>query len=1323
MPTAAAVALARVKTSKAVRLTALAAIAVVATLAAIELPSADSGVFLTQELGRRSPSAPLLWNPAKDVRVTVTKAGYAVERNGQRLVLSSLAEAPVDWNRHVGGFTRETSYGQEVLTVDPLKTELYHVVRDRQGPRLWRWSLRTSSKPGLTSTGAVALADGGLRIRPVQILDALGRDVTPEGLRWSLAGRGSDWQLLLSLDDAELPLPYLIDPAIDYPSPFYLSNTAMTGNVDLWKIVKDDPGTGAVDSTTKTRYDQTLHARDTFSRTVAASADTIDCAGATECWGNVETPSGVHWDILTGGFGFQRVSVNGTEGVMTFGANSTAASVTRTNQATIGADAASLAATDVDATMKFRGTSGGDTRSTYSFELQLRRSNATTGSYRFRVDFTTTTVVGSIRNGDGSLSFVPATTMLSNATNQPSDGDYYLRAQAIGPAGGSTALRMKLWRAGSAEPSAWNLTATHATGLAAGTVGIRTIWTASGCNVGGACTAGEARIDDLNVIAGLSADRYIQLVPGTTRTTLDSSVPGASDAPVAGSAGWIVDAGDTGIVPGSWTFTFPVNNPGSRFASGNHRLVVGMWKGTYNSGTGVFTPDGGPIVVPATMTPGSNFRTATGPGTASATVAGVPAIQLTSSQKLFVQAWFLLAASNDSGSGGAINSVADNDRTTEVRVNQTSAQITHPAADDVEPTVSSINLAAGTPSNAASVDFTVSFNESVTGVGTDDFALTTTGSFSTAPTITSVSADSGSTRTVTVNTGAGDGTIRLDLADDDSIVDLAGNVLGGAGDNADFTTGQTYTINGPSGSDPQPTAASAGPGEGGSLSNGSFTATWTSSTFSDDVKLVLDPDPAGPIPGLQTIGMRLSVRVFLLSDNSEITSLADTLKVLLGTGPAGSGVAFSDNGVDYAQLGEVFSEDLAPGTDKAFFTRPDATKVLMLRTLTFFVITKTGGFVAPAPPSAVGLGGLVEFGTLVLRWTSSSDPDGISSYELWVDDQQFAVLGGVQYETRIAPFDANDMRVFHIRAVDGTRTPGPPSNKVRVVPNVTGLAEADARAALVARGFAVETTIESADAPAGQVVSQDPASPKMVDVGSTVRLVVGAVPQGRALFTMQIANTPRIVIGRQKVLNVRVAVTEPARVRASLSTRLTGGKRWFMWWKDRTVQAGATIVKFPLPKNLRQTGTYVFRVRAESVATGEVTHRSTQVSVVTKKPARPMSPPLEVVVVKIGDEPEVPTPTLDLDERFKVSEAAGDAVFEVTTETPTEVEVVVIDADAEGAIELIAVLRLVYPDLAIVAVTSRENVGKATRAGATVELMKPVSPGLLAAVIERLAGG
>jgi hypothetical protein len=110
--------------------------------------------------------------------------------------------------------------------------------------------------------------------------------------------------------------------------------------------------------------------------------------------------------------------------------------------------------------------------------------------------------------------------------------------------------------------------------------------------------------------------------------------------------------------------------------------------------------------------------------------------------------------------------------------------------DKTAPTVTSIVRADANPTNLTQVAFTITFSESVTGVGTSDFTLAGLGSAS----IFSVSADTGNTRTVIVNTGSGDGTIRLDLVDNDSIVDAAGNKLGGTGlVNGDFT-GETYDI-------------------------------------------------------------------------------------------------------------------------------------------------------------------------------------------------------------------------------------------------------------------------------------------------------------------------------------------------------------------------------------------------------------------------------------------------------------------------------------------------------------------------------------------------
>ena len=117
-------------------------------------------------------------------------------------------------------------------------------------------------------------------------------------------------------------------------------------------------------------------------------------------------------------------------------------------------------------------------------------------------------------------------------------------------------------------------------------------------------------------------------------------------------------------------------------------------------------------------------------------------------------------------------------------------------SDTTEPDVSSILRASPDPTTAASVDFTVTFSEPVieTSVDASDFAVATSSGISGAA-VSGVSG-SGATYTVSVSTGTGSGTIRLDLIDDDSIVDASSNPLGGVG-NDDFTTGEYYTILGP----------------------------------------------------------------------------------------------------------------------------------------------------------------------------------------------------------------------------------------------------------------------------------------------------------------------------------------------------------------------------------------------------------------------------------------------------------------------------------------------------------------------------------------------
>ncbi|MCX8038475.1 MAG: C25 family cysteine peptidase [Candidatus Sumerlaeia bacterium] len=112
--------------------------------------------------------------------------------------------------------------------------------------------------------------------------------------------------------------------------------------------------------------------------------------------------------------------------------------------------------------------------------------------------------------------------------------------------------------------------------------------------------------------------------------------------------------------------------------------------------------------------------------------------------------------------------------------------------NDESPGVQSVSLLDGTPTNAPSVRFRVVFSKAVSGVDAGDFSTSPTGLTGTA--ISNV-AGVDQIWTVTVGTGAGSGRLSLVVEDNDTIVDGAGNPLGGAGaGNGRYTAGPAYDI-------------------------------------------------------------------------------------------------------------------------------------------------------------------------------------------------------------------------------------------------------------------------------------------------------------------------------------------------------------------------------------------------------------------------------------------------------------------------------------------------------------------------------------------------
>jgi subtilisin-like proprotein convertase family protein len=234
--------------------------------------------------------------------------------------------------------------------------------------------------------------------------------------------------------------------------------------------------------------------------------------------------------------------------------------------------------------------------------------------------------------------------------------------------------------------------------------------------------------------------------------------------------------------------------------------------------------------------------------------------------------------------------------------------ITQAGVDATPPAVQSINRVSASPTNAASVSWTVTFSESVTGVDTGDFALANTGL--TGPSITGVSG-SGTTYTVTANTGTGSGMLGLNLVDNNSIIDGASNPLG-PGDGS--FTGQVYTIDktGPTTSAPDMTTGTdSGSSNSDNITNDN-TPTFTGTASEGGVSVTLFRGGSTSLGTITADGAGAwSITASAIPDgNHSITAQAtDTLG---NVGAMSSGLAIT---IDTTAPAAPTTPDMTAGTD------------------------------------------------------------------------------------------------------------------------------------------------------------------------------------------------------------------------------------------------------------------------------------------------------------------------------------------------------------------------------------------------------------------------
>ncbi|HUK45575.1 MAG TPA: hypothetical protein VLV28_09785 [Gaiellaceae bacterium] len=250
-----------------------------------------------------------------------------------------------------------------------------------------------------------------------------------------------------------------------------------------------------------------------------------------------------------------------------------------------------------------------------------------------------------------------------------------------------------------------------------------------------------------------------------------ASLPSTLSLMVTGSGGTVTDGSDTGI--------------GAMLASGDTNTPLGQRTVEF-----VLAPSSGTPIVQTRITDPSGF-------------AALGVVPLPLAGTYTVTAFF--------GPGGPTPPTLGADP-----VYMASSVSPGVALNVSQASVSSINLVGSSPTNAASVSWTVMFNANVFGVSKSNFTLAGSGLSGAA--ITSVTG-SGSSYTVTASTGA-DGLLELDLSSIGGIADSVGGGLAGT------LKGQSFLVDR---TPPVITASAAPPPNASGWNNSDVTVTFTCS--------------------------------------------------------------------------------------------------------------------------------------------------------------------------------------------------------------------------------------------------------------------------------------------------------------------------------------------------------------------------------------------------------------------------------------------------------------------------------------------------------------
>lgn len=1324
-----------------------------------------SSAWLASAVGR--PTAPTPVERRIDARthVRLGGAGIAVRAGRTRAELAAQGVGAAGrWQAHANGVTRSTSFGHETIVVGRGFAEDFLTIARRQGTRTWSWRIGGNVTPAFAGRGVVLLRGArNLAVLPVRIYDARHRDVTPHGVRWSLARSGGTSLLQLKLNDAHLSVPYVIDPLLA-PEPVSYRGAVSTNNPSHWWHLDETSGTSAADSAGVQTGTYTFDAGgaaptlglaplmlDSGGHSIQldsanknyVSLGTMTTPATIEAWVQIPAmPGGVAYNIWSNRDGAGHGYDFGVYQGVLFGSGSGGAGFFQPGPriddgqphyvaVTLSGAGASIY---LDGNL-LNGVPGPAIAAASAPAYIGWDAELPTHYFQGRIDEVATygAVLSDTQIMSHYLAGVDNTppTLTINAASPP-DGAATQQTTAHFDFAATDATSVTCTFDGNPVGGDPCASPEDFTGLAEG---------AHHFAISAVDAAGNRQryTDDWTVDTTAPTGTFDAPTPGLYKDPVSISVT-ATDA-VSGVASVHLLDGSTDVLAlagagNTWTGSW------SGGADGDHSLsalITDRAGNTFQTTATTITLDNtGPAI---TLTPSTGAVTSsTGETfTFSATDTHPPAT-------FAFQCKLDTAAFAACTSPQALTGLADGPHTFAVQTSDAlgnTSQQTFSWTIDRTPPAGTLT-APSVAKSPVSVSVDASDNVGVAGVQLLEGATT----------VATLARTSG---TATNGTWTGSWTTSVEGSHDlhAVVTDLAGNTFA--------TTLVTVVVD----NTPPALSITSGPadGSGTNATDATFTYTAVDAHGPIGITCVLDSvtqsSCASPITftglaeGLhlftitatdvvgnavtRTIGWRIDTHpptgTVISPTSGDVLSSPIEFDVSAADNSGVASVAVLEGGTTRAVL-HLASGSLASG----IWTGGWSTNVSGTHTLSV-VVTDLGGnaislpvvVIVPAaaavlegpdltPPSAPhNFHGNVHSDGLVLYWDPATDVgSGVAHYFLWINGQLAQTFGFTEFQAGpFGDFSSTDTRVFQVDANDAADNVGPFSPALTGVPLVTGSSLDDAKSSLLARGFNVGTVTEAASpVQPGMVIAQSPSSPSVAPVGSAVDLVVSK-QGGQAALVMNVAAAHRILLSQRNFIAVRVELSLPSSVTSTLYD--PRGRRIARWHRDG-VEAGATILQLTLPKAVTRTGVYRLVVRAD--AAGQTVTRAIRITLVGRTTAKvgPVKKhPNSRLEVALVNGPDIRSAlSMDLDHRLRFLYVQGTKVFGVAAAPASNVGVAVIDLDGAGS-DIVHDLKLVFPELRVIAIaSSASQAAQARAAGASIVFTKPVSPAVLAAAIRAL---